>query len=226
MAQDCATTADNGGRGDASGAEPIAARELVADGGGRQSKPKQRRVPPADAAWRKAKGGMRRRRSADADEELDKQRLMREQSKSAAARQQMTRQEWRNELRSDANERHERATRDEGQGGGAAEAATHGVSAAAMRLQQQATARWRVVGPIDPRRGMRFDNVRRRDGLWILKAMRRNSRLSLNCCRSSESIGKRVMVTGYLRYEKVRAGRQGPRPKPKVLHGRLSISPN
>ncbi|KAK9158124.1 hypothetical protein Scep_004698 [Stephania cephalantha] len=30
----------------------------------------------------------------------------------------------------------------------------------------------------------------------------------------------------YLRYESVRAGRQGPRPKPEVLHGRPSISPN
>ncbi|KAK9100358.1 hypothetical protein Scep_023788 [Stephania cephalantha] len=65
----------------------------------------------------------------------------------------------------------------------------------------------------------------RRATTWLRRDERRGDALltgrmrdfvEIATTRWSESIGKRVMVTGYLRYEKVRAGRQGPRPKPEL----------
>ncbi|KAK9158475.1 hypothetical protein Scep_005049 [Stephania cephalantha] len=71
----------------------------------------------------------------------------------------------------------------------------------------------------------------RRRGCDAMNDERRGGALSTGRMRDfddamelSESIGKRVMVTGYLRYEKVRGWKAGPRPKPREK-GRLGSGP-
>ncbi|KAK9157537.1 hypothetical protein Scep_004111 [Stephania cephalantha] len=167
MAEHCATTTDNGGRGDAKAAEPIATREPIADGDGRPKQTEATARPSNDAAWRSRRGMSAAAKRMRIGEELNKAAHAGGAKKGGGAAQgdKMMRRRRSDASRATWARRRETEAR-------AGEAAMQGARSMAMRLSAAAriAARWRV--------------------------------LSLNCCRSSESIGKRVMVTGYLRYEK------------------------